>query len=73
MFPSLGKLLIFLGLMLTALGLLITFLPAGKLGRLPGDITISFKNGKIYVPLATCLLLSVFLSLILWLISYFRR
>lgn len=71
--PSLGKILILFGLFLTAIGLLVTFLPAVKLGRLPGDITISVRNGKIYIPLATCLLLSVILSLIFWLISYLRR
>jgi len=73
MSPVLGKLLILLGLFLIALGVVFTLLPMGKWGRLPGDITISFKSGKIYIPLVTCLLLSVIFSLILTLISYFRR
>jgi len=40
------------------------------LGRLPGDIRIQTANGVFYFPLTTCLLLSVALSLLLWL---FRR
>ncbi len=37
------------------------------LGRLPGDIHISRKNFTFYFPLATCILLSLFLTFILWL------
>jgi hypothetical protein len=71
MTPPLGKLLIFLGLALVALGLLLTF--AGKiplLGKLPGDFRIERGNLTFYLPLGTCLLLSLLLSLLLWL---FRR
>jgi hypothetical protein len=66
----LGKLLIILGAVLVAVGLLFTFL--GKIpwvGRLPGDIVIHKKNVTFYFPLATSIILSVVLSLILWLIS----
>ena len=66
-----GKLLILLGLVLIAAGLLLTF--AGKiplLGKLPGDIRIERENFSFYLPLGTCLLLSLVLSLLLWL---FRR
>ena len=69
---GLGRLLITAGLLLAALGLLVTF--AGKLpfriGRLPGDIYIQGKNTTFYFPLVTCLLVSIVLSLILWI---FRR
>ena len=66
-----GKLLIILGLILTLLGLLLTF--SGKvpfLGKLPGDIHIERENFSFYLPLGTCLLLSLILSLVFWL---FRR
>jgi hypothetical protein len=66
-----GKLLIILGIALTILGLLLTF--AGKLpfpGKLPGDIRIERENFSFYLPLGTCLLFSLILSVILWL---FRR
>ena len=61
--------LIVLGLVLVAAGLFFTFggrLPF-RLGRLPGDIYIQGKNSAFYFPLATCILLSVLLSLVMWL------
>jgi len=42
------------------------------LGRLPGDIRIEGKNGSFYFPLATCLLLSLLLSLAFWMVRLFR-
>ncbi|HUI54795.1 MAG TPA: DUF2905 domain-containing protein [Bryobacteraceae bacterium] len=66
----LGRLLITLGLVLVAVGLLVTFagrLPI-KLGRLPGDIYIHGKNSSFYFPLTTCILLSLVLSLVLWIL-----
>jgi len=71
MMPNPGRLLIILGLTLTAAGLLLTF--AGKIpliGKLPGDLRIERENFSFYFPLGTCLLLSLLLSLIFWL---FRR
>lgn len=59
-----GPTLILLGVVLVAAGLALTF---G--GRLPGDIAIRGKNWTFYFPLATSLVLSVILSLILWLFS----
>ena len=66
----LGRMLITLGLILVAAGLLLTFagrLPF-KLGRLPGDIFVQGKNSTFYFPLATCLILSVVFSLIMWIL-----
>ena len=73
MVSELGKLLILLGIAISIVGLVMTFLPTARLGRLPGDIIISFKNGRIFIPLTTCVLLSLILSLVLWLVSHFRR
>jgi len=56
----------FLGMVLIAMGLVLVF--AGKIpwvGRLPGDIYIKKGNFSFYLPLATCILLSIGLSLIL--------
>lgn len=64
---GLGKTLIILGLLLAATGVLLTF--AGKLpwlGRLPGDIYLKRGNFSFYFPLATSILLSLILSLLLW-------
>jgi uncharacterized protein YybS (DUF2232 family) len=65
---GLGKSLIILGIIIIAIGVFITF--AGKipwLGRLPGDIHIKRDNFTFYFPLATCILLSVLISLFFWL------
>ena len=68
---GLGKTLIYLGLMLVVIGVVLTF--AGKLpwlGRLPGDISIERENFSFYFPLATSILISVIISLVLY---FFRR
>ena len=68
---GLGKALIVIGLVVAAIGVLFTL--AGKipwLGRLPGDIYVKKENFTFYFPLATSILVSVLLSLILW---FFRR
>lgn len=64
---GLGKSLILMGLVLVVIGALLTL--AGKipwLGRLPGDIYIKRENFTFYFPLATSIIISVILSLILW-------
>jgi uncharacterized protein HemY len=61
-----GKLLVFVGLAITAVGLLVMFgLP---LGRLPGDIVIRRGSFSFYFPIATSILLSVLLTLVLMLL-----
>jgi len=64
-----GRMLIVLGLILVAAGLFFSFggrLPF-RLGRLPGDIFIQGRNLTFYFPLATCILLSILLTLVMWL------
>jgi hypothetical protein len=70
-----GKLLVFLGVVLFAVGTVLILLGRTSLpiGRLPGDIFYRGKNTTIYFPLATSLLVSVVLSLVLYLINRFRR
>jgi len=66
---SIGRTLIALGIIILALGLILTLgerLPI-RLGRLPGDIVIRGKNSVFYFPVVTCLLVSVVLSFLLWL------
>jgi len=60
------RFLIVLGLAILLVGLLWPYLSKLGLGRLPGDIVIERENVTLYVPLATCLLLSLVLSLIFW-------
>jgi Protein of unknown function (DUF2905) len=65
---SLGKGLILIGLLIVAVGALLLFSDKiGWIGRLPGDITIRRGNYTFYFPLATCLIVSALLSLLIWL------
>jgi hypothetical protein len=64
-----GRMLIIIGLFVLALGLIVSIgerLPI-RLGRLPGDIVIRGKNSVFYFPIVTSLLISVILSVVLWL------
>ncbi|HUS08581.1 MAG TPA: DUF2905 domain-containing protein [Bryobacteraceae bacterium] len=68
---ALGRTLIILGLVIVAAGLLLSFsdrLPI-HFGRLPGDFKWRGKNSVVYFPLATSILLSVLLSIVMWLFS----
>ena len=72
---GLGKLLLMLGGVIIVIGAVLML--AGRfnlpLGRLPGDITYRGKNTVIYFPLATSLIVSIVLSLIMWLINRGRQ
>ena len=61
--------LIAIGVVFVAVGLLWPWLTRLGLGRLPGDIAVERGNFSFYFPLATCLIISVVLSLILWLLN----
>jgi hypothetical protein len=65
---DLGKFLVIAGLLIAAVGLLLwSGFGRGWLGRLPGDIHYSRDNYSFHFPVITCLLLSLLLSLVLWL------
>ncbi len=72
---DLGKLLVLVGAIAILAGGVLML--AGRanipLGRLPGDIVYRGKNSTFYFPLATSLLVSVVLSLVLYLIGRFRH
>lgn len=66
-----GKILLLFGLAVAGVGLLLLLSDKiGWIGKLPGDFTIRKGNFTFYFPLATCILVSVVLSLLLW---FFRR
>ena len=73
MTTAIGKALILFGLLLVALGLVLTVLPSLRIGRLPGDVLIRKENWSVYLPITTCILLSVILSLLLWIVTFLRR
>ena len=72
---SAGKLLIAGGALLIFAGILV--LLAGRLnlplGPLPGDISYRGKNTALFFPITTCIILSVLLSLIVWIVGRFMR
>lgn len=72
---DLGRTLLILGAILIAAGAVLYFagrLPL-RLGRLPGDFVHRGEHTTFYFPITTSIFLSVALTLILWLISHFRR
>jgi hypothetical protein len=72
---ELGRLLLILGVVTVVLGALLYFggrLPF-RLGRLPGDITVRGEHATFYFPIVTCILVSVGLTLLFWVIGHFRR
>jgi hypothetical protein len=72
---DLGRVLVFVGGLLLGLGLVLIL--AGRInlpiGRLPGDIVVRGKNATFYFPLMTSIVLSVILSLVLWVVGRMRR
>ena len=69
----LGRALIFFGVILTGFGLILLLVPKIPwVGRLPGDILIQRERFSFYFPLTSCLLASLLLSLLLWLVGRFR-
>jgi len=73
--PDLGRILIFFGLILVVIGVVVLGLNRLNipLGRLPGDLNWRGQGWSVSFPLVTCILLSVILSLILWVVNHFRR
>lgn len=73
---ELGRLLVIFGVILVVLGLIIMLGPRFSfwgLGRLPGDIAYKGKNVQLYFPVVTCLLASVVLTAVFWLISFITK
>ena len=62
------RVLIALGLLVLSIGLLWPWIRKLGLGRLPGDIRVQTENGVFYFPIVTCIVLSLVLSLVLWLL-----
>jgi hypothetical protein len=66
---DISRLLIALGLVILAVGLLWPVLAKLGLGRLPGDVVIRRDGFLLYFPIVTCLIVSAVLSVILWLVN----
>jgi hypothetical protein len=70
-----GRIIVILGISLIVIGgIVMLFGRAGlPLGRLPGDIVYKGKNSIFYFPLATSILLSIVISVVMYLIGRFRQ
>ena len=69
---TIGRYLILFGVAIIVIGVLLTLIgrfPGLKIGRLPGDIYIERDRWRFYFPLMTSILLSIILSVILWLFN----
>ena len=62
------KTLIVIGIVVVAIGLLWPWLGKIPLGRLPGDLVINRPNLKIYIPITTMVLISIIISVVLWIL-----
>jgi hypothetical protein len=72
---ELGKMLLVIGVVLVAIGALLVSgmkMPF-RLGHLPGDIAYQGRHGSFYFPIVTCIVVSVGLTLIFWIINLFRH
>jgi hypothetical protein len=64
-----SRFLIAIGLAIVVIGLLWPILEKLGLGRLPGDVVIRRDNFTFYFPIVTCMVLSIALSILLWLLN----
>jgi Protein of unknown function (DUF2905) len=62
-----GRILIAVGIVLVVAGVLVTM--GVRIGRLPGDVVVRGRNTVFYFPIVTCILASIVLSLVLWLLG----
>ena len=69
-----GWVLIVVGMLIALIGLVWQIAPSIPwLGKLPGDIVIERENFRLYFPLATCVLLSLLLTGIMWIVRHLSR
>ncbi|MGH9688342.1 MAG: DUF2905 domain-containing protein [Candidatus Acidiferrales bacterium] len=74
-FREVGKLLLVVGAIIVVVGALLVSgvkMPS-RLGHLPGDIAYQGRRGSFYFPIVTCIVVSVALTLIFWIIKFFRH
>ena len=70
---QIGKWIIVMGITIALVGALVMIVGRAGLFKLPGDLEFGGRNWRIYFPIASCIIISVVLTAILWLINYFRR
>jgi ribose/xylose/arabinose/galactoside ABC-type transport system permease subunit len=72
---DIGRIIVVLGGVLIVVGLVIMLLGRAHvpIGRLPGDVVYRGKNSTVYFPIVTCVVISVVLSLVMWLVGRVGR
>lgn len=72
---ELGRMLIFFGLLMLVIGALLVLAGRAHLpfGRLPGDVLYRGKNTTVYFPIVTCIVVSVLISLVVYVVGRFGR
>ncbi|MBA4311667.1 MAG: DUF2905 domain-containing protein [Chlorobiaceae bacterium] len=74
MLQPFGKILILFGFIIIGIGVLLLFADKIPLiGKLPGDINIKKDNYRIFIPITTSILISIIISGIFWLLSFFSK
>jgi hypothetical protein len=68
-----GRLLIFAGLALAGIGVVVWLLGRAGFRGMPGDIRYESESVRIYFPIVTCIVISILLTLALWLFQWLRR
>ena len=68
-----AKWLIIFGLILVAAGVAVFLLDRLGLFKLPGDLTFTGRNWRIFLPVTSCIVISIVLTVSFWLIRFFRR
>jgi len=70
---QIGRFLILTGIFIALAGVALMIVGRTGLFKLPGDFVFSGKNWKVYFPVATSIIISIILTIIIWLINYFRK
>ena len=70
---DIAKLLIISGILLATAGVVVLLINKFGITKIPGDMKFGDENFKVYFPLGTCIIISIVLSLIMWLIRMFGK
>jgi hypothetical protein len=70
---QIGKLLIMTGIFIALTGAALLIMGRFGLFKLPGDLVFGGKNWRVYLPIASSIIISIILTFIIWLINYFRK
>ena len=68
-----GKIILITGIIISLVGVIIIFLGKVGLFKLHGYIEIGGKNWKVFFPIVSCIIISVVLTVIMWVVCYFRK